>query len=131
MRLEEFVQEWTKKGDNDLASAQFLMYMRPVPLEVIGFHCQQAVEKYLKAYLVLKGVEPEKTHDLGLLLERCSTFDAGFSTLAESCAFLTDFAVEMRYPNSISLDFDTISKALSLARGAVAHVASKLAEGSD
>jgi hypothetical protein len=102
MRLEEFVQEWTKKGDNDLASAQFLVDMRPVPLEVIG-----------------------------LLLERCGTFDAGFSTLAESCAFLTDFAVEMRYPNSINLDFDTISKALSLARGAVAHVAPKLAEGSD
>jgi len=64
MRLEDFVAEWTGKGLTDLGSAKFLLSMRPIPLEVIGFHCQQAVEKYLKAYLVARGVEPEKTHDL-------------------------------------------------------------------
>jgi len=32
--------------------------MRPVPTEAIVFHCQQAVEKYLKGVLVILGEEP-------------------------------------------------------------------------
>lgn len=131
MLLEQIVREWTTKGDNDLASALFLMDMRPIPLEVIGFHCQQAVEKYLKAYLVLKGNEPEKTHDLVLLLERCMAYDSTFFSLSGSCALLSDFAVETRYPNSISLYFETVSRALTQAKDAVAYIAARIAEGSE
>ncbi len=128
MQLEDFVREWTVKGDNDLASATFLMNMRPVPLEIVGFHCQQAVEKYLKGYLVLKGVEPEKTHDLGLLLNRCIIFNSTFSELAETCALLSDYAVKARYPSSMSLDNDHISRTLTLAQSAVQSIAARIAE---
>jgi len=36
--------------------------------EVFGFHAQQAVEKALKSWLTLLGVEYPRTHDLSLLL---------------------------------------------------------------
>jgi len=49
MRLEDIVGEWADLGKQDLATARFLMTMRPIPFEIIGFLCQQAVEKYLKA----------------------------------------------------------------------------------
>jgi len=37
--------------------------------EVIGFHCQQAAEKMLKALLSDPGVVFRKTHELGALAE--------------------------------------------------------------
>ena len=36
--------------------------------EIFGFHAQQAVEKALKAWLALSGVEYPRTHDISLLL---------------------------------------------------------------
>lgn len=126
MRLEDFVAEWTSKGQTDLASAKFLLAMHPVPLEVIAFHCQQAVEKHLKAYLVAKGIEPEKTHDLVELLRECAAHDPEFSILVASCAALNDYSVKTRYPTRIGLDLDMIKKAVSTAEMAVAFIKGRI-----
>ena len=46
------IQRLLRLADMDLASAIHLeAMMHPKPLEVICFHCQQAVEKFLKVYL--------------------------------------------------------------------------------
>jgi HEPN domain-containing protein len=45
---------------------------------IICFHCQQAVEKYLKGFLILYDVESERTHDLNLLCGLCKGIDAAF-----------------------------------------------------
>jgi HEPN domain-containing protein len=37
--------------------------------EIVGFHCQQAVEKYLKAWLSDLAVNYPKTHNLQTLVE--------------------------------------------------------------
>jgi HEPN domain-containing protein len=37
--------------------------------DTVAFHCQQAVEKYVKAILVRHRVEFRKTHDIGQLLD--------------------------------------------------------------
>ena len=61
----EYVAEWFEFADMDLASAEYLCGMRPQPLEIICYHCQQSAEKYLKGYLIYKGVmEPPKIHNL-------------------------------------------------------------------
>lgn len=57
-------KEWLEFAAMDLDSAQFLLGMRPVPVEIICYHCEQAAEKLLKAVLVAVDVEPPKTHDL-------------------------------------------------------------------
>jgi hypothetical protein len=43
MRLEDIVKEWAELGKQDLANAQFLLTMRPVPLEikVLSDSCSQ------------------------------------------------------------------------------------------
>ncbi len=38
---------------------------------IVGFHCQQAVEKSLKAVLAASGADFPFTHDLGGLIELC------------------------------------------------------------
>ena len=38
------------------------------PADTVGFHAQQCVEKYLKAFLVLKETEFQKIHDIEKIL---------------------------------------------------------------
>ena len=65
----------------------------------IGFHAQQAVEKYLKALLCHLRVSYERTHDLVLLLDALT--DAGHPPPAEieRCKYLQPYAVRFRYDN--------------------------------
>jgi HEPN domain-containing protein len=48
-------QEWERYAAMDLDSAEYLLHMIPVPIEIICYHCRQSAEKYLKGYLVLCG----------------------------------------------------------------------------
>lgn len=44
-------QEWQNFAEMDLSTAEYLQGMRPIPVEIICYHCQQAAEKILKGYL--------------------------------------------------------------------------------
>lgn len=71
MQSEELVIEWMNFADIDYKTAVHLdenMYLKP--LEIICYHCQQAIEKMLKGALVGDGMKVQKTHDFGLLTEQ-------------------------------------------------------------
>jgi HEPN domain-containing protein len=63
----ELLQKWLRKADGDLRAARRLADA-PEDFETAAFHCQQAVEKYLKARLAAAGQAPPRTHDLTRLL---------------------------------------------------------------
>ena len=112
----EFVLPWIQKADNDILSAHYLAEnMHPVPTEVVCFLCQQAAEKYLKAFLVYNDQEPPKTHDLSELAKSCCIFNADFSVLYPKCDFLFPFAVRTRYPGGSDPDDNDMKIALSFA----------------
>ena len=52
-----------------LPLAQFLMQENAPFLSAVGFHCQQAAEKYVKAYLIWKQVDFPKTHNIASFAE--------------------------------------------------------------
>jgi HEPN domain-containing protein len=56
------------------------------------------VEKYLKAILDQLGRPIQRTHDLGKLLAEITPFYASMAKLKRGVEFLTDFAVDARYP---------------------------------
>lgn len=60
------IQEWLDHSRKDLDSAVFLTKMMPEPLEIICFHCQQSVEKALKAYLSFLNLRPRTDNKLPL-----------------------------------------------------------------
>ncbi len=126
MRLEEIVREWAELGKQDLSTARFLLTMRPVPLEIIGFLCQQAVEKHLKAFLIQNGQEPDKTHNLVYLLSCCQSFSTDLASLADDVSQLNVYAVKTRYPYPGSLALEGIMNALETAAGAVRRIDAKL-----
>ncbi len=61
-------RQWAAKAENDLLSADNNLKAAEVPLDLVCFHCQQAVEKLLKAFLVAGAHFAPRTHDLLLLL---------------------------------------------------------------
>ena len=113
----ELVSEWFQHADMDLASAEYLQGMRPQPLEVICFLCQQSAEKNLKGYLIFKGVtEPPKTHNLTILSELCLKYDEHFHEIVRACDVLTGYGVHPRYPNELGITVNNALKALEYAR---------------
>lgn len=115
MNNRDVAQEWFKVAEMDLASAEYLRNMLPVPVEIICYHSQQAAEKFLKGYLAFQGEPVRKTHDLLLLNKCCAAFDISFKNIENQCLQLTDFGVNVRYPFSLEVNENDAMEALKHA----------------
>jgi HEPN domain-containing protein len=65
----EHAREMLTLAQRDFKALQGMLDVETFADEIFGFHAQQAVEKALKAWLTLVGVEYPRTHDLEELLE--------------------------------------------------------------
>jgi HEPN domain-containing protein len=81
----------------------------------VCYHCQQCIEKYLKAVLVEKDVEFEKIHDLEALMYLCKDYVSALRDHIEDLIWLTQFSVRVRYPGFGATKTD-MKKALSVAK---------------
>jgi HEPN domain-containing protein/predicted nucleotidyltransferase len=70
--------------------------------EPICYHCQQCVEKYLKARLNEAGVTIIKTHDFEVLLTQLEPIEPLWTVFRKRLDRLTDYAVAVRYPGSFA-----------------------------
>jgi len=109
----EEVKEWLEVADRDFDSALLLNEAVRRHLEVICYLCTQAVEKYLKSYLVFNDIVPKKTHDLVLLNDFCSEIDRVFHNLTDECKFLTTFVTDIRYPNKYEVTEGDVVRAIA------------------
>ena len=93
------LDEWVDKAEADYKSAVALHRRRKEPLsDVVCYHCQQCVEKYLKAYLIAQGMTPPRIHDLEVLLNLCAIHDATLTGRLPLVQILNPYAVLIRYP---------------------------------
>lgn len=124
-----FVAQWLIKARHDLRSAQCLYEDTPPLLDTAAYHCQQAAEKALKAYLSLHGIPFRKTHLLVPLLAECEALDPGFAVLVEAAECLTPFATAFRYPGDV-LDPDPadVKAAIALASSVLEFVLARMPE---
>lgn len=77
--------------------------MRPVAprfYDVAVYHCQQAAEKAVKAFLVHHGKPFEMTHDIEVLADLAGEVNPAFSQWADAADALTPYASRFRYPNA-------------------------------
>ncbi len=93
-----YAREWLVKARHDWRSAEVLNGLAVPLTDTAAFHCQQAAEKILKAYLTYHNRAYERIHDLSLLCQSCSEVDSGFGELTERVSSLTRYAVRFRYP---------------------------------
>jgi HEPN domain-containing protein len=94
------VREWLGKAALDLRGARIDLDARPPLLEDALFHCQQAVEKTLKAFLVWHDKPFRKTHSLEEIGRACCAIDAALTDLVDEAVPLTEYAWAFRYPGA-------------------------------
>lgn len=91
-------RQWAAHADDDMRVARHTLTLRDeCPYRLVAYHAQQCAEKYLKAYLVLRGIDFPYTHNIARLLELCSQQPHWASKLTEA-EELTPFAITARYP---------------------------------
>ncbi len=95
------IQKWLIKSQRDLGSARRLMESDEPYLDAAVYHCQQAVEKALKAFLTCHDTVFEKTHDLTELLAVCVTIEPALASWRQVAEELTPYAVQFRYPADV------------------------------
>ncbi|MDD5946800.1 MAG: HEPN domain-containing protein [Oscillospiraceae bacterium] len=72
----------------------------------IAFHCQQAIEKAMKGYLLWKRNRLYDGHNLPFLCKQCMQDDRSFSKWLPSCVQITRYYIEARYPADFLLQLD-------------------------
>ena len=94
------IQAWLTKAANDLRGAEVDLAADPPLVEDALFHCQQAAEKAMKAFLTAHDTIFRKTHDLDELAAACEKIDAALRPVLDPARELTVFAWEFRYPGT-------------------------------
>ncbi len=92
--------DWFAQGDMDIRAADILL-AQDGPLPVVAFHVQQAVEKYLKGFLISAGWALRRIHDVEILVQEAITRDADFAAFLAPCQRITEYYIETRYPLGI------------------------------
>ena len=100
--MKNLTKDWIFMADRDLSAAEIL-FKEDYPLtNIVVFHCQQAIEKYLKAFLVENDIPIIKTHDLvrlNKIIQKIKKLDID----REKLALVNDVYSESRYPAEMGL----------------------------
>ena len=115
-RTKELTARWLQKARDDLKVAVRLLDAGDMPLGIVCFHCQQAVEKALKAAMVAQGGVPPKTHDLLALCNQCIMSKRDAKIIQDCALDFMEYAVELRYPGDYEPDAAEASAAVAHAK---------------
>jgi HEPN domain-containing protein len=113
----ERLKDWILKADHDLGTAILIQSHIPVYSDTLAFHCQQAVEKYIKCLLELKSISFQRSHDLRYLLDLLDDSIPITQAMYQKAMKLNGFSVEIRYPE-IKIELSKVERdeAIQIAR---------------
>jgi HEPN domain-containing protein len=94
----ELVRDWLTRAEHDLRSARALASLADPLLDTAIYHCQQAAEKSMKAWLQSRDDPFPKTHDIELLVKQAAKLNPGFSQFEKAASVLTPYVSAFRYP---------------------------------
>lgn len=122
------VIRWLDMAQLDQSVAAHLLdSFRPIPVEIVCYHCQQAAEKAIKALLLAQEVESiPRSHDLSFLLSCLVKQEAIPEHIYEDADLLTPYGVCVRYPNDLELEERHAKQALNAAQSVLGWVKSVL-----
>ncbi len=78
--MNEEVKNWIIKANNDYKTVEKLINQpeKEIITDTLCFHCQQYVEKSLKAYLIFHNKTFKKVHNMEYLVKLCCEIDKDF-----------------------------------------------------
>lgn len=119
----KLVLEWLARSEEDLGVARLLIIEEKRWLGAGAYHCQQAVEKALKAWLTWNEIVFSKTHDLETLLHLGREIEPELAAFAEHARNLTPMATGFRYPGeNIALTQSEADKLFDQANAVYGYV---------
>jgi len=95
----DLVQGWLRKAEEDFQVARELMERDRTSYTPVGFHGQQAAEKFLKGLLSRHQIPFPKTHDIEELLILVERATPGIHAELRDAEILSPYGVETRYPS--------------------------------
>jgi len=100
--MKKQVEDWIVLADKDLYAAEIMIKNNDSLTNIVAFHCQQAIEKYLKAFLIENDVPLIRTHDLIKLNGMTKEIkDLGINE--EKLIIINEVYIDSRYPGEIGL----------------------------
>src|SRR3954449_8486863 len=93
-----------RKAQGDERVVQALAPNPEIDDEAVGFHAQQAIEKWLKAVMAFHGLEEVRTHDLGRLLVLLGKAEVDSPPGADRLDDLSIYAVPLRYADLLDAE---------------------------
>lgn len=88
--------DWLRIAERDLRRVGQLLNEHDA--ELAGFCLQQAVEKFLKAFLLSRGWQLRRIHNMEALLDDAITYDVSLEEFRSACQKITAFYFIERYP---------------------------------
>lgn len=110
---------WIEFAKTDLGVAEHLdKQYYPKPLEIICYHCQQAVEKAIKAIIISYGAQGgmPKKNNLSFLLEQIKNKVEIPEKYYDYADALTPYGIAVRYPNELDIEERHVRDALLYAK---------------
>jgi len=96
----ELTMHWIAGAEHDLKIGADEMQTDEPVTDMVCYHMQQSVEKYLKAYLVVHAVAFRQTHDIAELVEQCKQIDPAMVELyAMDADGLTRYGIDADSPS--------------------------------
>jgi HEPN domain-containing protein len=102
-----------KKAEEDATAVREFAGNQEIADSIIGFHTQQAVEKWLKAVTAANGTRHSTIHDIDRLIEIVEASGVEVSLDRDRLAVLTQYAVPMRYDEL--LDSESLEREVLVA----------------
>jgi len=99
--MKKIIEDWCYLAGKDVRAATELIDDEYYTT-IVAFHCQQAIEKYLKAFLLENGQPLQKIHDLVKLYNDVKQLkDFGFDE--DKIVFVNKVYIDTRYPGGLGL----------------------------
>jgi len=123
-------REWLRRTKEDLDAAALVVTVPSPLVRTALFHCQQAVEKAMKAFLTWHDASFREVHNLEELGESCIRLDSTLASAVTRVTVLTKYAVRFRYPGApYEPNVEEAQESIGLAREFVDTVLAQLPEG--
>ena len=120
-----YPRDWLEKADQDLKRVHVLLENQDP--EGAAFHLHQALEKYLKGFLISKGWELKRIHDLGALLDEALRYQSQWENRRVVCQRVSEFYLT-RYPlfTKSKLDTERVEQILQSAQAWIVELKNKI-----
>jgi HEPN domain-containing protein len=118
-----------KKAEEDATAVREFAGNPEIGDSIIGFHAQQAVEKWLKAVTAASGVRHSTIHDIDRLIEIAEAIGIEVPLDRDRLAVLTQYAVPFRYDELLDAESLEREVLVALVDEVAAWVADQIGSG--